>query len=132
MSVDNPESGDSPVVVAAETKPEDQQAIEADIAHTRQQLGDTVEALAAKADVKAQARDKVADVKGQATEKVNELRGRVTAAAAQVSSATPAPVRDATIKTAATAKRYRLQLTVGAAVTALVSLLMAWWRRRRG
>ena len=49
--------------------------IERDIARTREQLGDTAEALAAKADVKAHAQEKVAEVKQQA-------RARATSPAA--------------------------------------------------
>jgi hypothetical protein len=45
------------------TEPREPEAIRRDIEETRRELGDTVEALAAKADVKAQARHKVDDVK---------------------------------------------------------------------
>ena len=44
--------------------------IRADIEQSREELGDTVEALAAKTDVKAQAQAKVEDVKDQARAKV--------------------------------------------------------------
>jgi len=43
--------------------------IRADIKQTREELGDTVEQLAAKTDVKAQAQAKVDDVKRTASEK---------------------------------------------------------------
>ena len=43
--------------------------IRADIAETRRELGDTVEQLAAKTDVKAQAQAKVDEVKQTASEK---------------------------------------------------------------
>lgn len=43
--------------------------IRADIEETRAELGDTVEALAAKTDVKAHAKAKVEEVKGTAEEK---------------------------------------------------------------
>jgi hypothetical protein len=45
--------------------------IRADIDRTREGLGDTVEALAAKTDVKGQAKAKVADVKSNAQAKVS-------------------------------------------------------------
>jgi uncharacterized protein DUF3618 len=48
--------------VAAEhtsTDPKDPEQIRAEIEATRQELGDTVEALAAKADVKAHARERI-------------------------------------------------------------------------
>jgi hypothetical protein len=42
------------------------QRIEQDIARTRQDLGDTAQALAAKTDVKARAHEKIEDVKASA------------------------------------------------------------------
>ena len=45
-----------------------------EIAETRSELGDTVEALAAKADVKARAQEKVAEVKAEARDRVAALR----------------------------------------------------------
>jgi hypothetical protein len=54
--------------------PEIQQEIE----RTRERLGETVEELAAKADVKARARDKVASVKAKAKTRAAELSGRAT------------------------------------------------------
>jgi chromosome segregation ATPase len=49
-----------------------------DIAQTREELGETVEALAAKADVKAQARAKFDQMKASATEKKEQLLGKAT------------------------------------------------------
>ena len=51
-----------------------------DIEHTREELGDTVEALAAKTDVKAQAQAKIDDVKQQAKSKLEEAKQRVESA----------------------------------------------------
>ena len=54
------------------TSPDDQQELEKEIEQTRERLGETVEALAAKADVKARAQEKLgqltARLKGKATE----------------------------------------------------------------
>ena len=50
--------------------------IEADIAETRNRLADSVDALAAKVDVKAQAKEKVGEVKAQAKDKVDEATAR--------------------------------------------------------
>jgi ElaB/YqjD/DUF883 family membrane-anchored ribosome-binding protein len=50
------------------------QRIEREIEQTRQDLGDTAEALAAKTDVKARAHDKVEDVKASAQEKVQAAK----------------------------------------------------------
>jgi hypothetical protein len=56
-----------------------QDEIEADIAATRARLAESVDALADKMDVKAQAKDKVADVKAQAADKVTEVRNTAQA-----------------------------------------------------
>ena len=50
--------------------------IEADIAVTRDRLAESVDALAAKVDVKAQAKEKVGEVKAQAKDKVDEATAR--------------------------------------------------------
>ena len=51
--------------------------IRSDIEQTREELGDTVEALAAKTDVKAQAHAKIEDAKQQAKAKLDEAKQRV-------------------------------------------------------
>ena len=60
------------------TSPDGQQELEKEIEQTRERLGETVEALAAKADVKAQAQEKLgqltARLKGKATEATRQLR----------------------------------------------------------
>lgn len=58
---------------AAMTEGQDPQEIQRDIEQTREQLGDTVEALARKADVKAQAKQKVEDTKASMAEKKEQL-----------------------------------------------------------
>ena len=59
-------------VTTAESR--DPEQIREDIEATRQELGDTVEALAAKADVKARMRDKVASTKQSAAQKLGKAR----------------------------------------------------------
>ena len=60
------------------TSPDDQQELEKEIEQTREQLGETVEALAGKVDVKARAQQKLgqltARLKGKATEATRKLR----------------------------------------------------------
>ena len=58
------------------TDTQDPQEIQREIAQTRQELGDTVEALAAKTDVKAQAKRKAQDTKVSMAEKKDELVGK--------------------------------------------------------
>ncbi len=63
--------GGSPVNEA-----QDPDQIREEIAATREELGDTVEALAAKTDVKAQARQKMDETKESVTERKDELLGK--------------------------------------------------------
>jgi len=56
--------------------PDDPAELRADIERTRQDLGDTVAALAEKTDVKARARDKVSEVKQNVNDKRTELMGK--------------------------------------------------------
>ncbi|HEX4307547.1 MAG TPA: DUF3618 domain-containing protein [Solirubrobacterales bacterium] len=66
---------DKPVNAAPKTDEEKSPAeIRAEIDRTREELGDTVEALAEKTDVKAQAKAKVEDVKAQAKAKVEDVK----------------------------------------------------------
>jgi len=51
--------------------------IQADIERTRRELGDTAEALAAKADVKGQAKAKVNEVRQTARAKTDEAFGKI-------------------------------------------------------
>ena len=51
--------------------------IQLQIERTRERLGETVEELASRADVRARARDKAAEVRAKAQDKATELSGRV-------------------------------------------------------
>ena len=62
--------------VAAETETKDPEQIREEIEATRQELGDTVEALAYKADVKARMREKIGSTKESAAQKKDELLGK--------------------------------------------------------
>lgn len=53
-------------------QPKSPEEIREEIAQTREQLGDTVEALAEKSDVKAQARQRLSEVKDTAQRKKHE------------------------------------------------------------
>jgi ElaB/YqjD/DUF883 family membrane-anchored ribosome-binding protein len=58
---------------SAVTDPQDPAQLERDIQRTRQELGDTVEALAEKTDVKAQAKRKLDQTKASVSEKTEQL-----------------------------------------------------------
>jgi chromosome segregation ATPase len=61
---------------AAVTDPADPEQIREEIESTRQELGDTVAALSAKTDVKAQAKQKIDDTKAAVADKKDELVGK--------------------------------------------------------
>jgi ElaB/YqjD/DUF883 family membrane-anchored ribosome-binding protein len=65
-------STESPAV----TETQDPQEIQREIEDTREELGDTVEALAAKTDVKAQAKHKINDAKSSTAQTKEKLMGK--------------------------------------------------------
>ncbi|MEV6595956.1 DUF3618 domain-containing protein [Actinoplanes sp. NPDC051346] len=77
------------------TKP-DVDAIRADIKQTRAELGETVQALAAKADVKARAKEQVEITKAKAKAQVHDATEKVRGAAATAAAAASGRVRAAT------------------------------------
>ena len=101
-------------------QPSDPDALREEIEQTRAELGDTVEALANKLDVKAQAKTAVADVKDKAA---------TTLSSAQSSAVTRAEqLRD----TATSTYRSRPQATwLAAAAAAVVVVGIALLARRR-
>jgi ElaB/YqjD/DUF883 family membrane-anchored ribosome-binding protein len=74
----------------ADGAPKDPEQIREEIEETRRELGDTVEALAAKADVKSRVREKVGSTKESAAEKLGKARqvspDSVSSAAAQATT----------------------------------------------
>ena len=63
----------------------DAEALRAEIAQTRAALGDTVQALAAKADVKARVRESAAQTKARVRQQAVQTSGQLRAQAAQAS-----------------------------------------------
>jgi Protein of unknown function (DUF3618) len=146
MTPDNPTSGDPAAGPASE--PSDPQELREAIQRTRDELGDTVEALARKVDVKARARDTAAGARQRAKDKAAavtqavagkgaQLKEQLAGATAQAPSragGTPDEVApDQTSGVAAqartTARRGRVLL-----LAAVGAVLCGWlvWRWRRG
>jgi hypothetical protein len=73
------------------------------VEQTRHELGDTVQALAGKADVKARAQEKAAALKEQTTAKTAELTGQAKVKAAEASQVLQDKVPDAVKDKAAVA-----------------------------
>ena len=84
--------------------------IEQEIERTRQRLGETVDELAAKADMKARARAKAAEMKARAT----EVSGRV---------------RQSQVMQSQVMRRRRWPAVVAAGVLVAGSAVIAWRRR---
>ena len=89
--------------------------IRADIEQTREEVGDTVEALAAKTDVKAQAQERVDEVKGNVRAKVDEVK-------AKAQSSTPESAQQGGQQVIAKVRENPAPLVLGAAV--LVAFLI--------
>jgi chromosome segregation ATPase len=111
MTTDQPADAGSSV-------PDDPEKLRADIEQTREQLGDTVEALVAKADVKAQAKDKVGQLTDKLKDSTAQAKEQATVKAAQARDQLVAKTNDA--KQAATANGATVkgatdQLQAGAA-----------------
>lgn len=98
------------------------QELRQDIEQTREELGDTVEALAEKTDVKAQAKDRIAAVKSTAQQKKDELIAKAKAASPDSASAGAQQV-------ASTVQRKPVPFTAGGAFAA--GALVGWLMGRR-
>ncbi len=98
------------------------QELRQDIEQTREELGDTVEALAEKTDVKAQAKDRIAAVKSTAQQRKDELIAKAKAASPDSASAGAQQV-------ASTVQRKPVPFTAGGAFAA--GALVGWLMGRR-
>ncbi|XVU23302.1 DUF3618 domain-containing protein [Actinoplanes sp. CA-054009] len=84
MSVDDKSQAPAPKPTVEELR--------AEIKQTRAELGETVQALAAKADVKARAKDQVELTKQRVLDKVRSTAGRVNQTGEQAVRSSPVPL----------------------------------------
>jgi Protein of unknown function (DUF3618) len=128
--------------------PDDPEQLKAEIEQTREQLGDTVDQLTAKADVKGRAQAKAADLTDRAKAKTSQARLQAavqadsvrsqlaaTAAtareqAASASEAVPEPVKRVVVKGGEAARQHRKPLAIAAGVLILGAVVIRWWTRR--
>jgi hypothetical protein len=98
---------------------EDPQAIRSEIEATREQMGDTIEAIGYKTDVKARARDSVSEKTGAIKDKVSGVVGRAN-------DATPdgADVKDGAQRAVSVAQENPLGLAIGAVAVGFVAGMM--------
>jgi len=102
-----------------------------DITRTREELGETIEALAAKADVKARAQESVAEVKQRALAKVQDGRSKVLEGIAAVRADPVGQAKLGFDRIRRSVVERPAPWIVGAAFAALVALVSAGKRVRR-
>jgi ABC-type transporter Mla subunit MlaD len=76
--------GKGPLAGGLSAAPDDRQQLEQEIERTREQLGETVEQLAAKADVKSRAQTRAAEVSRRVKTKASQARQQAAARAGNV------------------------------------------------
>jgi chromosome segregation ATPase len=112
----------------------DVQELQANIEQTRHDLGETVDALTAKMDVKSRTRARLNDTKQRATVKLNDTRGQATVklqdARAKTSQLTATAKQNATDD--AGKPKPAVLAGAGGVVAALVAVVsVAIWKKRR-
>jgi hypothetical protein len=118
-------SANDPDAVAAPA--DDPQAIRRDIEETRERMGDTVDALAYKADVKTRAKESVSDKVDSVKEKITGAKDSVTGAKDSVADSTPSgqDVKQGAKKAVGVAQSNPLGLALGSvAVGVVVGLVL--------
>ena len=90
--------------------PKDPEQIREEIEATRQELGDTVEALAAKADVKARMREKIGATKESAAEKIGATKESAAEKLGKARESSPDNVSSAAAQATTTAKQNPIPL----------------------
>ncbi len=114
--------------VAGSRTPEEE-ALAEEIQHTRQQLGETVEALAAKADVKARAQHRAAEATSSLRGRARAAKDKVAGQAAELRGAAPAPVQRSAGQAVVIVRGQRGKAAVAALAGA--ALVLAWLTVRR-
>jgi hypothetical protein len=103
---------------AAGSRTPEQEALAEEIERTREKLGETVEALAAKADVKGRAQRRAAEVRGNLLGKASAAKDKVTAQPGELRGQAVVIVRGHGVEAAA-------------AAAAVAALVFAWFALRR-
>lgn len=110
--------------------PTDPDALRAEIERTRSQLGQTVEALAAKADVKARAHETVEQAKLRVRESVEQAKVSAVYAGRELKADPVGQLRVATVKVRRSVTTNPSPWAVAAAFIAL-AVFVGYRRRRR-
>jgi hypothetical protein len=108
--------------------------IQQEIDRTRERLGETVEELAAKADVKARAKEKAVKMKARAQGKATEVSGLVKGKATEVSGLVKgkaADVSDRVKQNQAVQRRWPVAAVAAVAAVGFLAAGIVVWRRRK-
>jgi hypothetical protein len=111
--------------VTASEQPDSPQQLREEIEQTREHLGETVDQLAAKVDVKSRAQARTAELAGQVT---RQARNAVAQAREQAASD---PVRQAAAKGGDAARKYRVPLSAAAAGLLTAIAIIIWRGSKR-
>ena len=106
--------------MTASGQPGDAQQLREEIERTREHLGETVEQLAAKADVKGRAQAKAAELAGQVTRQARSAVAQGREQAAQAGK-----------QGAGAARKYRVPLSAAVAAGLLVAVAFIAWQRSK-
>jgi ElaB/YqjD/DUF883 family membrane-anchored ribosome-binding protein len=107
--------------------PSDVEALRADIAHTRAELGETVQALAAKADVKARLHETADEAKARVRVGLHNAAAEARTAAVEA----PEKAQELAARTGEAVRRNPVPLAALAAGALLVVLFIRWRRHSR-
>jgi ElaB/YqjD/DUF883 family membrane-anchored ribosome-binding protein len=102
--------------------PNDVDELRADIAHTRAELGETVQALAAKVDVKARLQETADEAKARLQSAAEDAR--------TVAAEAPEKAQELASRTGRAVRRNPVPFVVVAGAAALIVLFIRWRRSR--
>jgi hypothetical protein len=125
MTTPTPKPNDP--VVAGDVPADSKEQIQREIDVTREQLGDTVEALAHKVNVPARAKDSVREAVSTVQEKAGELGDNASGLANRAVTALPPQARGRVEQFVATVRQRPLPFALGAVGAFLVTV---WLLRR--
>jgi cell division septum initiation protein DivIVA len=112
------------------TVPGDEHELRQEIEQTRTALAQTVDQLAAKADVKAAARAKAGQARQRVKSQTARIRAKAEAKAGPVWQQAPERVRRSLARGASTAQRRPMPMAAVAATLIAGYLAMRWWAKR--
>ncbi len=126
----NPENADGAPAANTESAPDTPEAAQRQIDETRERLGETVQELAQKADVKAQAQQRVQEGKDEVRARVDSLKEKAVQVGGRVQEVTPEQAQQAAGQLAQQARARPAPWAAGAALATGVVLGWVLFRRR--